>query len=257
LQQTVEQLAPDLVVISGDLVEHATVKEFEEARAFLDRLSKPQLVVAGNHDLPFYDPIRRYREGLRLYRRFISEDLEPVFRDSEMIVAGINTPRVFPTKGGRINARQVARIQQETCGQPRATVKILVTHHPLDLPAGLRHARLVGRARMAVEAISPCVDLLLAGHIHLSSTGGTAARYVKTGHSVVFSQAGTALSRRNKGEPNSFNLIRIAPGRIEIQHQAWSEDLTAYAARQWEQFHQGASGWTRLDAARQPEQVQL
>src|SRR6185503_8494053 len=181
----------------------------------------PQLIVPGNHDLPFYDLLRRYREGLSHYRRYISDELGPVFEDSEMVVVGLNTARKFPVKGGRISAIQVARVRELTCGKPPRMVKVLVTHHPLDLPQRFGRGSLVRLARSAVETLSPCVDLMLAGHIHLSSSGATAARYGTTGHSVIFAQAGSAVSRRYKGEQNSFNLIRLSADQIEIQHHTW------------------------------------
>ncbi len=238
-----DRLRPDLLIVSGDFVEHATEGEFELARQFLDRLPQPRLAVPGNHDLPFYDPLRRIRQGLRSYRRFITDDLAPVFQDDEMIVAGLSTPRVFPMKGGRISAEQVEQVRQLTCGLPPAMVKVLVTHHPLDVPAPLRRAALVHRARAGVMALAPCIDLMLAGHLHLSSTGSTAARYSTAGRPVIFAQAGTAISMRNKGEPNSFNVIRLSASEIEIQHQTWNSSEAAYQPRQWDRFDRGPQGW--------------
>jgi 3',5'-cyclic AMP phosphodiesterase CpdA len=241
----VRNLRPDLLMVSGDLVEHATQTEFEQARDFLKRLPYPQIVVPGNHDLPFYDPVRRVAQRLSYYRRFITNNCDPLFEDSEIAVTGIATPRVFPLKGGRISAAQVRRIQSRTCNLPSSVVRVLVTHHPLDLPELFRARQLAHRALRAVEALSPCIDLMLAGHLHLSSVGATAVRYPNTGHSVVFAQAGTATSRRNKGEPNSFNVIRIEQSRISIQRQTWSDAQRDYQPSEWETFCDGERGWAR------------
>ena len=59
LRDTVHALAPDLVVVSGDLTQRARRAQFAQAAAFLDALPGPQLVVPGNHDVPFYDVARR------------------------------------------------------------------------------------------------------------------------------------------------------------------------------------------------------
>jgi hypothetical protein len=62
-----------------------------------------------------------------------------------------------------------------------------VTHHPFDLPENYKGRSLVGRAAMAMERLLSCgVDLLLAGHMHLSHTGHTALRYEIGGHSAIF-----------------------------------------------------------------------
>ena len=253
----VRHLQPDLVIISGDFVEHATRLEFDAARAYIARLPGPQFVVPGNHDLPFYDPLRRLSEGLRNYREYITADLHPVFRDAEMAVIGVTTPRKFPMKGGRISASQVDYVRDQTCSIPPPVTKILVTHHPLDLPEDYQKRNLVHRARAAVEVLSPCVDLMLAGHLHLSSTGATAARFHTTGHSAIFAQAGTAISMRNKGEPNSFNLIRLQPEEIEIEHQTWDSDSRCFKPRPCEHFEHAAQGWEKCVGARKKEQVQL
>ena len=43
---------PHLVVVSGDLTQRAKRSEFVAARAFLERVPFPQLIVPGNHDIP-------------------------------------------------------------------------------------------------------------------------------------------------------------------------------------------------------------
>ena len=50
LHDLVHSIAPDVVVVSGDLTQRAKAEQFEEARAFLDTLPGPQIVVPGNHD---------------------------------------------------------------------------------------------------------------------------------------------------------------------------------------------------------------
>lgn len=48
--ERLNQLAPDLVMISGDLTENGRAEEYAQARASLDRLHAPFLLVPGNHD---------------------------------------------------------------------------------------------------------------------------------------------------------------------------------------------------------------
>ena len=55
LVRTVQRIAPDLVAISGDLTQRARRSQFAQARAFLDRLPTPRLVVPGNHDVPLFN----------------------------------------------------------------------------------------------------------------------------------------------------------------------------------------------------------
>ncbi len=52
LTVALQNLNPDLVVISGDLTQRAKHSEFREARTFIAQLPGETLVVPGNHDVP-------------------------------------------------------------------------------------------------------------------------------------------------------------------------------------------------------------
>src|SRR5688500_321214 len=73
------QVNPALVVVSGDLTQRARGKQFRAARAYLEQLPSPQLVVPGNHDVPLYDVVRRFLFPLTRYRKYITANLEPWF----------------------------------------------------------------------------------------------------------------------------------------------------------------------------------
>ena len=70
----VRRLAPDVVVVSGDLTQRARTAEFLAAREFLDKLPEPRIVVPGNHDVPLYNLYGRFVEQLARYRQFITSD---------------------------------------------------------------------------------------------------------------------------------------------------------------------------------------
>src|SRR4030095_11831424 len=133
LIETIRQIKPDLVAVSGDLTQRARSHQFEEARAFLDELPKPQIVVPGNHDVPLHNVFARFLEPLTKYRRHITSDLRPFYYDDEIAVMGVNTARSLTIKGGRINEEQVAWMRERLCACDPAVVKIVVTHHPFDL----------------------------------------------------------------------------------------------------------------------------
>jgi 3',5'-cyclic AMP phosphodiesterase CpdA len=223
LRRRLVQLAPDLVVISGDLTQ-----QFREARAYLDTLPKPQVVVPGNHDVPLYNVFARFLRPLGGYRRIISDNLEPSFVDEEIAVLGINTARSFVFKGGAVSEAQLASLEEKLCRLHGDRVKILVTHHPF----------------MALEKLADCgVDVLLAGHLHATRIGHPAENYL----SALLVQAGTATSRRTRAEPNSFNLLRIAPRRIEVEQYALRGRGFFRAATQVFGWENGC--WSRCGAA--------
>src|SRR6185436_18156816 len=109
LLTAIHDQAPDLVVISGDLTQRARPRQFVQARAFLNQIEPPSLVVPGNHDIPMLNIAERVLDPLRRYRRYVTTDLAPVFADDELMVVGINSARGVAARsgGGRVNMRQV------------------------------------------------------------------------------------------------------------------------------------------------------
>ncbi|HVF57801.1 MAG TPA: metallophosphoesterase family protein [Pyrinomonadaceae bacterium] len=247
LQSAISEIAPHVVVVSGDLTQRARSEQFKEAREFLDALPLPQIIVPGNHDVPLYNVFARFAQPLDKYRRFITDDLEPFYADEEVAVLGVNTARSLTIKDGRINEGQVGRIRERMCAYADEVTKIVVTHHPFDLPEGHNERDLVGRAAMAIEALAKCgADLLLAGHLHLSHTGHTAKRYKTEGHSALVVQAGTATSTRGRGESNSFNIIRIQHPHINVERMVWRPESGAFTPASSETFKHTPDGWARL-----------
>jgi 3',5'-cyclic AMP phosphodiesterase CpdA len=247
LISAVTEIKPDLVAISGDLTQRARSQQFREARAFLDALPQPQIVVPGNHDVPLYNIFTRFLRPLAKYKRYITDDLQPVYSDDEMVVVGVNTARSLAIKGGRINEDQLAHIRQQLCASGDKVVKAVVTHHPFDLPEGYSDRDLVGRSKMAMASLADCgADLFLAGHLHVSHTGHTAKRYNIHGHSALVVQAGTASSTRGRGEANSFNVIRINRPDITVVRLTWQAASSAFVASGEEEFRHSSKGWVRL-----------
>ncbi|HEX8249207.1 MAG TPA: metallophosphoesterase [Pyrinomonadaceae bacterium] len=243
----VAELRPDVVAVSGDLTQRARSEQFQQARAFLDRLPAPQIVVPGNHDVPLYNIFARFLQPLDKYRRFITNDLEPFYADEEIAVLGINTARSLTFKGGRVNEEQVATMREKLCPLGVEVVKIVVTHHPFDLPEGYDDGELVGRAEMAMKTLVGCgADVFLAGHLHVSHTGHTAKRYRMGDHSALVVQAGTATSTRGRGEANSFNVIRIDYPEIAVERLEWQPARSVFISSRIEKFRQESNGWTRV-----------
>jgi 3',5'-cyclic AMP phosphodiesterase CpdA len=256
LTDRIRRIAPDLVVISGDLTQRARGAQFRQARAFLDSLPFARVVVPGNHDVPLHNLAARMLRPLAKYRRYISADLEPCFVDAEIAVLGVNSARSLAFKNGRINAVQLARVRERLLRLPARVTKAVVTHHPLDLPPGHSGRDLVGRARLAMTTFAACgVDLLLAGHLHLGHAGSTAARYEIDGHAAVVVQAGTATSTRGRGEANSFNVIRIERPEIEIERWIWDAAAGTFAASTPQRFGLSGRAWSGRPADEGREDV--
>jgi 3',5'-cyclic AMP phosphodiesterase CpdA len=245
LRAFLQQVNPDLVAVSGDLTQRAKTAEFHAARAFLDSIPFPQIVVPGNHDVPLYNVFARFARGLKRYRRFITDDLAPFFADEQLAVAGVNTARSLTFKSGRINPEQVAQVRAQFRGLSGDHTKVVVTHHPFDLPAGAEDGKVVGRAQEAMEALSECgVDLLLAGHFHIAEAGSTTRRFRIPGYSALIVSCGTTTSTRGRGQPNSCNVIRTERQRIGVERWEWQSGAGRFERRSDEHFLRTPDGWS-------------
>ncbi len=244
LLATIAAIAPDVVVVSGDLTQRARSDEFRQARDFLARIAAPMIVVPGNHDVPLYRVWERFLSPLGKFTRYFGRDLSPSFVDAEIAVIGVNTARSLTFKHGRINEEQMAEIHRLLDPIDKRVTKIVVTHHPFDLPDDAGEVKLVGRAKEAMEVFARCgVDILLAGHFHTSQSGDTSARHEIAGYSALVVQAGTATSTRGRGEENSFNILRVTGNEIVVERRAWQPQAAAFTAAGSERFVREGARW--------------
>ncbi|HUR71353.1 MAG TPA: metallophosphoesterase family protein [Candidatus Limnocylindrales bacterium] len=254
LKQTILAAHPNLIAVSGDLTQRARRQQFVEARAFLDSLPFPKLVVPGNHDVPLYNFYARFADGLKRYRKYICADTEPFYQDDEIAVLGINTARSLTFKGGRISERQV-ELARERLAPLTGLVKIIVTHHPFDLPEHYSERALVGRARMAISAFAEFgIDLFLAGHHHVGFAQPSTWRFKINGHSALLIQAGTATSTRRREELNSFNILGIDGATISVKRMVWSSQR-GFVTQADEVFRGSDKGWTLQGQQDQASQI--
>ena len=251
VEAAVDELKPDLIVISGDFTQRARTEQFREACEFLERLQHSGhevLGVPGNHDVPLYDVLRRFLSPLARYRRFIDESLCPFVELPGVAVLGINTARSLTFKDGRINKDQVQFIRDTFARTPSEAVRILVTHHPLlALQVGEEVERAIGRQEMALDAVEQSgVDMLLAGHNHHASSQDASDLVTRAG-GVLVVQAGTATSTRVREQEQSFNSIDVADGSVTITVHGWTGE--AFRAKDANRYSWRDGRWKLREAA--------
>ncbi len=218
---------PDLLVVSGDLTQRARVGQFRRAMAFLDRLPKPRIVLAGNHDVPLFNVFRRVFSPMGRFRRLVTPDLMPVYQDAELLVIGLNTagrgslrPNGF-WKDGSVDPRQLEQAVSVLRAAPREVTKILVTHHPFASHDEMHADDTVRNADAVLKSIADCgVGLLLAGHLHH-------AYHAEVAGGAISLQAGTACSIRRREQPNNYNWITAGREGIDVEIRAFADGAFA------------------------------
>jgi len=222
--QFLVQLSPDLLVFSGDFTQRAKVKEYEAARAFLDRLPPlPVIVTPGNHDIPLYRIWERILAPHRNYREYISPDLDTVTRIPGATVVSLNSTAPHTAiVNGRIRDAQLrfaARAFQES---EEGDIRILVAHHNLARAPDYEPEQVLPGHRRYLAAFAKMgVELILGGHLHrgyvCSSLDVFPQPDGEPGIAIVHS--GTTTSKRGRARErgqNSLNVVRVLKEEIRI-----------------------------------------
>ena len=204
------QQRPDVVVLSGDITQRARPAQFRAARAFLDRLGAPALVIPGNHDIALFDVWSRIVRPYARHAAVFGAELEPVHETAELLLLGVNTTRAWRHKHGEVSAAQIERVARRLAAAQPRQLRVVVVHQPVavTLPRDRRNL-LRGHAQACRAWAAAGADVVMGGHIHLPF----ALPLPGLPRRLCVVQAGTAVSSRVRpGAPNSVNLLHWQPG---------------------------------------------
>ena len=231
LIETVTQLAPDAVVVSGDLTQHATEAQFSQARAFLDALPAPVLSVPGNRDLSPWNMYRRLLRPFERWTRLIHETTEPMLDIKGARIVGINSVDPLALHRGYISEAALDRACAQLSAAPKEALRIIVMHHPFYRPdeSGKSTMR---AALVAAQALAEAGgDLILCGHLHhrMSSTFAL----LEGRRSLLNIESGSSLAMSNTGSSNNFNLIECSPSHTQVtNYECTAQSMTFRPVRQ-------------------------
>jgi 3',5'-cyclic AMP phosphodiesterase CpdA len=243
LLDAVHVLHPEIILMSGDVTHRALRSQFRAAATFLQQLPVRPICVPGNHDVPLWNPLARFIRPFSGYRRWIDRRLEAFFEDDLLAIAALNTAHAWTFTEGRVREAQCDWLERRFA-QARAPLRIVVSHHPLDLPRNDPH-RVPAVARRAlqywIEGLE--VDLFLAGHSHRSRTTLGPLR-ARSARQAVFNQAGTAISDRHSGLGTAFSALQLTADAVEIEHWERPPGAARFAPQGPTAYTRSAQGWS-------------
>ena len=222
-------LAPDHILITGDLTTTALPSEFAVARRSLSPwLRDPGRVtlIPGNHDR--YTPgSHRARLFERTFGEFAPSASYPWLRfvDDQTVILGLDPTRASLTARGRLPERQLERAKELVAGLNPAALRLIVAcHYPLDAPPG--HRRDLARKNLInAEAISGWLatvgpHLYCCGHVH-AAWAFCPARIPDQ----LCLNAGAPLLRDHAGDrPPGFLEIVLAGPDVVVNHHCWKDE---------------------------------
>lgn len=215
-EDAVRKEAPDMVICTGDLTQRAKRREYDAAREWFSGLGVPVMLEVGNHDMPYYSPIERFRTPFKRFSRLVASlAAVPEFDDIAFVslVTTVSAQRRWPWSDGviRQHALDAALGQLERLrGDDR--LKLVTCHHPLvSARPGRRNKTIGGNAAVAALAAAGA-DAVLSGHIHtpfdlVHDIAGRRLRLIGSG----------TMSSRLRGSPPSYNVIKYSRiGGLEV-----------------------------------------
>ncbi len=216
----IETIHPDVVVVSGDLTQRARSAQFGEARAFLDEIRVPRVVVPGNHDVPLWNVAKRFVSPLSKWRRWMRMEPTSLYVDREVAILGIDTTRRFGIKGGLVGSNEIREVEEQLGDVPEHACRVVVGHHPLaTLSRAAGGDSAMGGRRALTRLAALGVELVLSGHLHETHVFHPVDRSTGVAGGVLLVSAGTATShrgRRTEAHANSFNVITVEARRIGV-----------------------------------------
>lgn len=237
LLETIPSLAPDAIVVSGDLTQRAKREQFEQAREFFDRLPEiPLLVIPGNHDVALWRIFERLFKPHALYCEIITPDLNPVVRVGNVVLVGLDStaPR-RSISNGRLYPDQLRHCEETFAAVPEDMTRIVVAHHHFAPGHDPVYDIAMPGSRRAIDCfVEQKVEMILGGHLHRSYIGSSLDFF--PGHhrdrGVIIVQCGTTTSSRGKGrerDENTFNLIEAGSQTLTVSHYLYFEEAGKFA----------------------------
>ena len=196
----VNALAPDIVVVTGDLTDMGLHDDYLQVRALLDRIEcERMLVVPGNHDA----------------RNVGEVHFESLFgpRKSEMLLRGVHLLGIDSSEpdldGGRVGREGYLWIE-ERLAEPSEFKILAIHHHLVPVPGTGRERNVVADAGDLLRVLTENgVDLVLCGHKHVPNVWRIEDLFVVN--------AGTTCTVRLRGrEQPCYNVFEVFKDRVRV-----------------------------------------
>ena len=199
------ELKPNAIIISGDLVDEGIIYQYEKAQKEIQRFDCPNIIILpGNHD---------YRHtGYLLFKKFFPS--KQIYEFDDAIVLTLGTARPDRDEG-EVGYRQNLWMEKTLSKFPETKPKIVAMHHHLiGIPdTGTDKIIILDAGDTLRASLQSGVDLVLCGHKHRP--------WVWNLGRLEIAYAGTASSSRFRGFfENCYNIIEIEKGkkpRVDIK----------------------------------------
>jgi len=197
----VNELNPDVIVITGDLTNEGLMKEYEKCKSLLTKFNTKKIIsISGNHD---------YRNtGYLLFKKFFPFQTVNEL-DDDVVLVTVGTARPDRNEG-EVGYRQNLWLER-TMKKYKDKVKIVAMHHHLiPIPdTGSDQLTVVDAGDILRTVLDTQVDVVLCGHKHRP----WAWNFGK----LTVVNAGAATSERVRGLfENTYNILTVSNKKVQV-----------------------------------------
>jgi 3',5'-cyclic AMP phosphodiesterase CpdA len=194
------ELAPDVVVISGDLTSHGFKDEYMLAQRYIESIDcESKIVIPGNHDS---------RNVGYVHFEELFGTRNSVLRLDEVTIVAVDSSEP-DLDNGQIGRGRYGWIEEQFADAADLRVFVL-HHHLLPIPGTGRERNIVTDAGDTLECLQRAgVDLVLSGHKHVP--------YAWRLEDLFIVNAGTVSSSRLRGNGRPcYNLVEVDGTHVSV-----------------------------------------
>ncbi len=197
----INELNPDVIVITGDLTNEGLRKEYEQCKTLLAKFDTKKIIsISGNHD---------YRNtGYLLFKKYFPfETITELDDDVVLVTVGTSRP---DRNEGEVGYRQNLWLER-TMKKYKDKIKIVAMHHHLvAIPdTGSDQLTVVDAGDVLRTILDTGVDLVLCGHKHRP--------WIWNFGKLMVVNGGAVTSDRVRGLfENTYNIISISNKKIQV-----------------------------------------
>ena len=199
----INNLQPDMIILSGDITDNGYYKEFKQANRYLSMFEPPLFAVPGNHDAR--------NLGYQTFEELIGERSWKLTVGDDFTVIGLDSSTPDENSGGIGRPQHLwLEHQLDECVINEHFSIVVLHHHVISIPQTGRERNVLSDSGDILKTLTTHeVDLVLSGHKHVPNLWKI--------NETVIANAGSLCSEKLRGKNlNSYNVYNISEDEIEI-----------------------------------------